>query len=121
METKMKSEIIVILVLTFTVLLLCGCIDNSPYVITEIGRGTIEKVEGNAIYFGNDSFSGIVKDDGSIQWDGLSQWGFILKIDNLNGFDISNLTGKYVEIRLHGTMNEKGYLISKIISLNIMR
>lgn len=96
----------------------------TPYEITEIVCGTVESVEGYTIHFKNDSYSGIVKDDGSIRWSGArwmkNQWVGKLSIDSLNGFDISNLTDKYIEIRIHSVMDENESLISKIISIDYM-
>ena len=118
----MMKKLITIGILILLIGLLSGCTESQkPFEITEVVCGTVEKVEGQTIFFKNDSYSGIVKGDGSILWDGSkyskNQYVGELYIDNLNGFDISNLTGNFVSIRLHGVMNEQGNLISKILAI----
>ena len=119
------TDKIILIGLTILVLSLSGCIDDSPYEIMEIACGTVKNVEGNKIFFENDSYSGIIEDSGSIRWDGSlwydNQWVSSINIDNLNGYDISNLTGKFIEIRIHGVMDENDYLYSTLISIEIIK
>jgi len=116
----MKKVIVVILVIL--ILFLSGCINDGSYEITEIVCGIVKDVEGNKIFFENDSYSGIVKNSGAIHWDS-NYWNELasihsITIDDLNGYDIYNLTERFVEITVHSVM-KKNNLYSTLISLEI--
>lgn len=107
--------VVSVLVPSFFILQLFEALESEPYEITEIVCGTVDKVEGHTIYFKNDSYSGIVKDDDSIRWD----WNYVYRvsIDNPNEYNLSWFPGYFIEMRIKSVMNENDYLESTIISV----